>query len=140
MGLIYMNIHVWVIGFMIRKHMTEMFSHSNDNLWNCQKLKDKIPHDSWDCQWVKFLKMEVLIGNLLRCIFSCTSTWRSWVLQASPAIIIQIEYALGHNPPSLITYVGVSFDKYIGPPWDQTQQKYVPIPLIQRSNKKQIPP
>jgi hypothetical protein len=52
---------------------------------------------------------------------------------------MQIVYALERNPPNLPTYVVVAFHKYIGPPWDQTQPKHVPIPPRQQSNKKQIP-
>jgi len=52
---------------------------------------------------------------------------------------MQIVYALGTNPPHLPTNVVVEFDRYIGPPWNQTQPKHVPIPPIQRNSKNQIP-
>lgn len=52
---------------------------------------------------------------------------------------MQIVYAPGSNPPNLPTYVVVTFNKYIGPSWDQTQPNHVPTPPIQWSNKKQIP-
>ena len=54
-------------------------------------------------------------------------------------MIIQIVYTPGFIPPKLPTYVVMEFYNYIGPPWDQCQPKHIPIPPIQRSNRKQIP-
>ena len=52
---------------------------------------------------------------------------------------MQIIYTLGSISPRLLPYVVPTFDNYIGPPWDQSQPNYIPIPPINRSNKKQIP-
>ena len=33
----------------------------------------------------------------------------------------------------------LEFDNYIGLPWDQSNPKHIPIPLVRRNNRKQIP-
>ena len=52
---------------------------------------------------------------------------------------MQIVYTHGSSHHKLPVYVVMAFDNYIGSPWDQSQPKHIPIPPINRSNKKQIP-
>ena len=54
-------------------------------------------------------------------------------------MIIQIIYTPRFSHPKLLAYVVMEFDNYIGPPWDQSKLSHIPIPPINRSNKKQIP-
>ena len=72
-------------------------------------------------------------------MLSCNLWVQAGLVNGALGVVMKIVYAPGINPPHLPTYVVVEFDKYIGPPWDQTQPKHVPIPPIQRNNKKQIP-
>ena len=39
----------------------------------------------------------------------------------------------------MLGYVVMALDKYIGPTWDQSQPKHIPIPPINQCNRKQIP-
>ena len=41
--------------------------------------------------------------------------------------------------PQLPAYVVMEFDNYIGLPWDQSNPKHIPIPPVQRNNRKQVP-
>ena len=54
-------------------------------------------------------------------------------------MVIQIVYKPGSNHPQLPAYVVVEFDNYIGLPWDQSNPKHIPIPPVQRYNRKQVP-
>ena len=35
--------------------------------------------------------------------------------------------------------LSLEFDNYIGLPWDPTKPKHIPIPHVQRNNRKQVP-
>ena len=50
-----------------------------------------------------------------------------------------IYYCDGSKPPQLLMYITVCFDYYIGIPWDVTAPKIVPITLVSRRNRTQIP-
>ena len=69
-------------------------------------------------------------------------SYNLWVQQGlengALRVVMQIEYKdLSLN--MLPTYVVMEFDNWIGPPWDQSQLKHIPIPPINQSNKKKIP-
>jgi len=85
------------------------------------------------------LEKYVLLSICQRVILSCNLWVQAGLVNGALRVVMQIVYALECNSPNLPTYVVVAFDKYIGPPWDQTQPNHVPIPPIQRGNKKQIP-
>ena len=41
--------------------------------------------------------------------------------------------------PSVQTFVVVYFPKYIGPPWDERNPTHLPIPVVKRNGRAQIP-
>lgn len=72
-------------------------------------------------------------------MLSCNLWVLAILVNGALGVVVQIVHAPGHSPPNFPSYVVVEFDKYIDPPWDKTQPKYVPLPPIQRRIKKQIP-
>ena len=54
-------------------------------------------------------------------------------------LVKNIFFSDGSKPPQLPMYAMVSFDDYIGLPWDIRYPKIVPITPISRGNRKQIP-
>ena len=72
-------------------------------------------------------------------MLSCNLWVKVGLVNGALRVIIQIVYTPGFIPPKLPAYGVVEFYNYIGPPWDQSQPKHIPIPPIQRSNMKQIP-
>ena len=72
-------------------------------------------------------------------MLSCNLWVQSGIVNGALGVVIHIVYTPRFSPPKFLAYVAVEFDNYIGPPWDQCQPKHIPIPSLQRSNRKQIP-
>ena len=72
-------------------------------------------------------------------MLSCNLCVQSRLVNGALGVVMQIVYTLGSSSHKFSSYVVLAFDKYIGPPWDQSQPKHIPIPPINRSNKKRIP-
>ena len=70
---------------------------------------------------------------------SCNLWVQSWLLNGGLKVVMQIVCTLRPIPPKLPSYVVMAFVNCIGPPWDQSQIKHIPIPPINWSNKKKIP-
>ena len=72
-------------------------------------------------------------------MLTCNLWVQSRLVNGALKVVIQIVYRPGSNPPQLPAYVVMEFDNYIGLPWDQSNPKHIPIPLIQQNNRKQVP-
>ena len=53
--------------------------------------------------------------------------------------VVSILYPSGTKPPELPSFVIVDFFQYKGPPWDDFNLTYVPLPPITRGSRMQIP-
>ena len=85
------------------------------------------------------LDQEILLCVGQRVMLTCSLLVQSELVNGALGVVIQIVYRPGSNPPQSPAYVVVEFDNYIGFPWDQSNPKHIPIPPIQRNNRKQVP-
>ena len=85
-------------------------------------------------------KKQMLLHLGKRIMLSCNLWVQSRLVNGALGVIMQRVYTHGSSPHKLLVYVVMEFDSYnIGSPRDQSQPKYIPIPPINRGNKKHIP-
>jgi ATP-dependent DNA helicase PIF1 len=131
------SIHLFATNILVDNHNKFMLQSLNMPIARsvAELLGASEAHQQDDDQ----LEKHVLLCIGQRVMLSCNLWVQAGLVNGALGVVMQIVYTPGSSPPNFPTYVVVAFDKYIGPPWDQTQPKHVPIPPIQRGNKKQIP-
>ena len=74
-----------------------------------------------------------------RVMLRCNLWVEAGLVNGALGTIQNIFFSDGSKPPQLPMYATVSFDDYIGLPWDIRYPKIVPIAPVVRGNRKQIP-
>ena len=72
-------------------------------------------------------------------MLTCNLWVEAGLVNGALGTVENIFFSDGSKPPQLPMYATVSFDDYIGLPWDIRYPKIVPITPIARGNRKQIP-
>jgi len=87
---------------------------------------------------------EQLDAKVLLCIgqqvILTSNLWvEAGLVNGSLGKVISISYASHCKPLELPSFVVIDFLHYKGPPWDVYNPQYVPIPLITRGSRRQLP-
>jgi hypothetical protein len=114
------SIHLFATNILVDNHNRFMLQSLNKPIARsaAELLGASNAHHHDDDQ----LEKHVLLCIGQRVMLSCNLWVQAGLVNGALGVVMQIVYAPRTNPPHLPTYVVVAFDKYIGPPWDQTNQ------------------
>ena len=74
-----------------------------------------------------------------RVMLSCNLWVEAGLVNGALDYVEKVVYILGSKPPQLPLYTTIKFENYIGIPFDMQNPAIVPIPLVVKGNRKQIP-